>query len=307
MGNNSYYEPSADDGTAFEDGSTRESFSAFKVNSQHPDGSSSYGTLVPFVDPNRDMGSYIASLGQGSTFNDWISAQRAQTREGGWYEPTLTGAPPAFTAAAEIKHISDGFTTGAPTPNAQIVNVVATDPNASEAGLDPGTFQVTRTGTAAQLLLPLSVSFDLSGSSATLNSDYTLSQSSITFPGAYARLGATSQSMNITVTPIADNLVEGDETVKLNIRGDSHTPPLYVTGLNPLATVTIADSTTTVNVQTATPSISEDSTTPATFTLTRSGSTSTALTVNVDLVRRGDVHHRLFAEFGRRHFHHTGR
>ena len=286
LGNNSYYEPTADNSTSFQDGNTRESFTTWSNGSHHPsDSSSSYGTLEPYIDPNRDMAGYNASLSASGTFNDWINAQRGQTREGSslyapWYQPTGLGTPSDYTAAAEIKYIKDGFSTSTNTQSAQVVNIVATDPNASEAGLDPGTFSVTRSGTALQLALPLTVTFDLGGS-ATLNTDYTLNRTTITFPAATG--GATTQTLSpsIIVTPKADAVSEGDETVKISLRGDSSPVPAYTTGLNPNATVTIADATSSVNVVASTSTAEIDGAVPGVLTLTRTGSTAVAMTVNV--------------------------
>ena len=162
----------------------------------------------------------------------------------------------------------------------QAITVVATQPNASEAGPVTGTFTVTRSGTAAQLLLPLNnVLFDLEGS-ATLGSDYDISASQ-NVVGNAINFPAGVSSVQVIVTPHLDNLVEGDETVKLNIvsSGITLNPP-YVPGNPPDATVTIADATTAVNVS-AVAVASQISQTPGDFNITRSGTTTSALTVNI--------------------------
>src|SRR5262245_59838474 len=84
----------------------------------------------------------------------------------------------------------------------ELVSIVATDANAAEAGLDPGTFTVTRTGATTAAL---TVSYTVAGT-ATAGSDYVALSGSLIIP-----LG--SSSATITVTPIDDLLVEGPESV----------------------------------------------------------------------------------------------
>jgi hypothetical protein len=105
---------------------------------------------------------------------------------------------------------SGAYTVG--TPNAAtvtivdnerpVVTIVATDPNASEAGPDPGTFTISRTGptTAA-----LRVSFS-PGGSALSGTDYVALGNNIFVP-------AGQSSVTLTVTPIADGVSEGAEIV----------------------------------------------------------------------------------------------
>src|SRR5262249_8144260 len=152
-------------------------------------------------------------------------------------------------------YIKTGFSTSSTPPPLQPpkIDVIPLDPNASEMNLDPGTYRITRTGTAAQLLNAVTVNYDLSGS-ATFGSDYALFNtdntpfSQLFFPAAIG--GATSQSIDVVLKPLGDSLVEGDETAKFSIRGAGDpVNPSYILGSSPSATVTISDMVASVNVQ----------------------------------------------------------
>jgi len=112
-----------------------------------------------------------------------------------------------------------------------LVSVRATDSEAQEGGLsfnpNPGRFTITRTGLTTN---PLTVSFSLAGT-ATIGVDYQTVPLSVTIP-------AGQTSANIDITPIADNLIEGNETVILNLTEDRSK---FVLGTDRSATVTIAD------------------------------------------------------------------
>jgi hypothetical protein len=87
-----------------------------------------------------------------------------------------------------------------------LVSVAATDSAASESG-DTGLFTITRTGSTAQ---PVNIYFGLTGTAA-IGSDYTASAASpVTIP-------AGSVSVTVTVTPLADIVTEGNETVILSV------------------------------------------------------------------------------------------
>jgi hypothetical protein len=120
------------------------------------------------------------------------------------------------------------------------VTVVATDPNASEVGPDPGTFTFTRAG--GDLTKPLTVYFSyVNNNIGTINpgSDFT--------DDAHAHLSieqdrwvvipANQTTVTVTITPRADNDVEGPEGVVALITPNRH----YFVNSGP-ATVTIADT-----------------------------------------------------------------
>ena len=114
-----------------------------------------------------------------------------------------------------------------PPPEKPTVTVAATDANAAEQGTDPGTFTASRTGSTAAAL---TVHYSLSGSAAN-GIDYQSLPTSVTIPAGAA-------SANITVRPIDDTQVEGNETVLLTLTADA----AYNVGSPDSATVTITDN-----------------------------------------------------------------
>jgi len=159
-------------------------------------------------------------------------------------------------------------------PPASTVTVAASDANASETGPDPGTFTVSRTGdTTAGLTVHYSL-----GGTAVNGTDYTSLSGSLTIPA-----GATSAT--VTVTPIDDTAVEGDETVILTVSADA----AYTVGSPNSATITIADNDQTpppiptVTVVATDASGSEGGPGTGTFTISRTSGGSSTLTVNYSL------------------------
>lgn len=88
-----------------------------------------------------------------------------------------------------------------------------TDAIASEFGPNTGNFRVDRNGPTTS---PLTVDFVLGGT-AQRGVDYTLSSPDGTINGNQITLGNLASSVNILVTPIADGIAEGTETVLLTI------------------------------------------------------------------------------------------
>jgi K319L-like, PKD domain/PKD domain/Calx-beta domain len=153
-----------------------------------------------------------------------------------------------------------------------MVTIVATDPEASEAGLDTGSFTLSRTGdTGAALLVILA-----RGGTATNASDY----ASLGGPSFTVTIPAGESAVTLTLTPLADNLVEGDETVVLTV-----SPSLdYVVGLPAAATATITDDAPIVSVTGADAEASEIGLDPGAFVLNRSGgNVAVSLTVFISV------------------------
>ncbi len=148
------------------------------------------------------------------------------------------------------------------------VTISANDANASETGPDNGQFTVTRTGSTTS---SLTVSYSVSGS-ATSGSDYSSIGTSVSIP-------AGSASTTITVTPINDTTVESSETVVATLSSSAS----YTIGSPSSATVTIADNDTalpTVTISANDANASETGPDNGQFTVTRTGSTTSSLTVN---------------------------
>lgn len=104
------------------------------------------------------------------------------------------------------------------------VTVAATTPTATEAGLVPGAFTVSRSGSTTAAL---TVAYSVAGT-ATAGSDYTALAGSVIIP-----VGQTTAP--IAVTPLQDTLVEPDETVILTLTASA----AYTLGTPSSATVTL--------------------------------------------------------------------
>ncbi|MGE0102664.1 MAG: lamin tail domain-containing protein [Blastocatellales bacterium] len=144
---------------------------------------------------------------------------------------SAVGVNGAFAAANDSAEIGSPGTIGdgSSTP---IVNIQATDADAAETGNNTGTFRITRTGATVG---PLIVSYTVAtGPGQATAGDYTP-----TLTGA-ATIPSGQTFVDITITPVKDNLVEGDETLTLTL-GDTGS---YDVGPNRTATITIVDALT---------------------------------------------------------------
>jgi hypothetical protein len=131
--------------------------------------------------------------------------------------------PPTYvidTPAAATATIADDPAT---------VSIAASDPNASEAGIDTGTFTFTRSG--GDVSAPLQVLVSRSGT-ATNGSDYT-SLGGATF---IVTISANETTATVVITPLPDAVAEPAETVILTVNANAS----YIVGVS-TATVTIAD------------------------------------------------------------------
>jgi hypothetical protein len=107
------------------------------------------------------------------------------------------------------------------------VTIYATDASASEAGQDPATFVVKRTGA---LNAPLTVNYALSGT-AQHGVDYAILPGVLTIPAGNAE-------GSITVVPIDDNIGEAEQTIGIQIRAGIG----YAVGNPSAAAATLADN-----------------------------------------------------------------
>ncbi len=152
-----------------------------------------------------------------------------------------------------------------------VVTVAASGGTATEAGLTTGSFTVTRNAaTSAALTVYYSV-----GGTATAGSDYVTLAGSVVIP-------ANLVSATVTVTPLQDTIDENPETVTVTLSSDS----LYTVGSASSATVTISDDDDGlphVWVRAADDKAGEEGPTTGSFTIHRSGSTSSALAVDYSL------------------------
>jgi hypothetical protein len=238
-----------------------------RVNS--PNGTATKGsdyTLSPDPTYNSTSGAYELTIPAGAaTLDVTLTTVNDATQEGP--ETAILQLVPmsgtAITGAQQATIVIDDDDTALPR-----VSLAATDEYGSESG-DPAQFTVTRTGptTAA-----LTVSFTTSGT-ATNGTDYANIGTSVTIPA-----GAASAPINIA--PTDDTAVEGNETVTLTLASNA----AYVRdGTAQVATATLNDNDVNVLTVAATDATANESGDTATFTITRTGDLTNALTVDYAL------------------------
>jgi hypothetical protein len=151
-------------------------------------------------------------------------------------------------------------------PGSPTVTISANDPTATEAAGDGGQWTVTRTGSTSAAL---TVNISKSGT-ATNGTDYNSIGSTVTIP-----VGASSATINLT--PIQDSLVEGTETAIITLASGTG----YTVGSPSSATVNINDDDVpTVTIAATDATASETLPNNGVWTVTRTGPTTAALTVN---------------------------
>lgn len=177
----------------------------------------------------------------------------------------------AFTTSANHQTVYTFFDTFLKNLGAPAVGVTAAA-DASEAGT-AGRFTVSRTGSTAA---SLTVRWALAGTAAA-GSDFTAPVESATIPAGAA-------SVNVNVTPAADSLVEGEETVELRLAFD---PAYRIDNAKSAAQITLADNDggvggaglPVVTLQATDAAAAETGPAPGTFTVSIAGSFAGSLTV----------------------------
>jgi Domain of unknown function (DUF4347)/FG-GAP-like repeat/Calx-beta domain len=151
-----------------------------------------------------------------------------------------------------------------------IVTIAAPDPNAAEAGLNPGTFRISRTGGTSTAL---NVSYTIAGT-ATNGTDYTP-----TLAGT-ATIPVGSSTVDVTITPSDDAITEGSETAILTLTDTA----AYNLGAPATQTATVAiadnDALSTVTLGLSGSPFSENGGV-ATVTATLSNPSAQDVTVNL--------------------------
>ena len=145
------------------------------------------------------------------------------------------------------------------------LSITAPDDSASEAGSDPATFLVTRTGDTS---LSLSVPYAIAGT-AQHGVDYA------PLPGVLD-LPAGSTSGSITIIPVDDQIGEPTQTITLQLVGSTD----YVMGTQFSATATIADNDIPVVTVGAPDGTASEPSDGAQFLFTTRGSGSGPITVH---------------------------
>ncbi len=150
-----------------------------------------------------------------------------------------------------------------------VVSIEATVPVSSEMDTSPGEFTVTRSGSAAGVLV-VYYSIDTSGPNAAIPmTDY------VALSG-YVTIADGQSSATILVTPEGDSLVEGDEIVDVTLDSGSD---YHVSTTSPSATVVIEDAEPVVSIEATVAEASEIGLVNGEFTVTRTGDTTNSLVV----------------------------
>ncbi len=145
------------------------------------------------------------------------------------------------------------------------VTIEATTSSISDNATTPGKFVVTHTGTTA---LPLTVRYSVSGTAVSGKNFATLSGSVVIPVG--------SASAPIILTPIKDGQFTGDLTVVVSITHNSS----YLIGSLNAATITIVESDLPTVTVIATQPNAKEATVNGQFTVSRTGTTASPLTVS---------------------------
>ncbi|MEM9531791.1 MAG: Calx-beta domain-containing protein [Pseudomonadota bacterium] len=159
------------------------------------------------------------------------------------------------------------------------VRISAVDGDADEQGQAPGSFTVTRTN-AGNIAQALTVNLQVVGT-AQRNVDYSL-------PGVFGgapfglTIPANMTQATFTLTPLQDNVVEGSETVEINLLGN---PSTYTLGAPTEAIITIADDVAEINLTVLDADASEAASDlgQVRVSRTRAGNIGQALTVRVSV------------------------
>jgi hypothetical protein len=163
--------------------------------------------------------------------------------------------------------------TGTITNDDTDVSVAVAPTSTAEDGAGNLVFTFTRTGVTTGAL---TANFTIGGT-ATFNTDYTQTgAATFTPPTGTVQFAAGSSTATVTVDPTADTTVEPDETVILTVAAGTG----YGIGAPSMATGTITNDDTDVSIAVAPSSVLEDGATNLVYTFTRTGVTSTPLTVN---------------------------
>ncbi|MEH1863566.1 MAG: SdiA-regulated domain-containing protein [Nostoc sp.] len=141
---------------------------------------------------------------------------------------SVAGTNGAFSIVNTLGNTEIGSPGTIATPLPTIA-ILAQDANAAEAGTDPGIFRISRTGSTTNAL---TLNYTIAtGAGQATSADYTP-----TLTGT-ATISAGQSFVDITITPVDDPTIEGNETVTLTLNSSAN----YTLG-TATATVAIADN-----------------------------------------------------------------
>ena len=224
------------------------------------------GTATNGSDYNNLNGTVTIAAGQASA-NITVNPSNDNLVEGDeTVELTLAADPDYILGSADTATVTIAD------DDAQTVSIVATDADAGEP-TESGVFTVTRVGNTTDAL---AVKYSIAGT-ADNGTDYNTLGGSVI-------IAAGETSATITVDPIDDELNEGNETVMLSLVDD----PAYFIGAASNAIVTINDDDVQTVSIVATDADAGEPDNNGTFTVTRVGKTTNALTVNYAIAGTAD-------------------
>jgi hypothetical protein len=241
------------------------------------------GTAIKWNDYCRIQGDMpvAVTIPAGAASTTMTLIARANTTNANPETATFTLSPnSAYTlgtpATATITLLATAPTPN-PVPTPPTVTVVASDASAAIGSVDTAAFTFTRTGDTSTAL---TVNYTLGGSAVALT-DYRLVSGSM--PVA-VNIPAGATSATLTIHALANSTNANPETIVLSLA----TNAAYTLGSARSATATISQVTPaptppTVTVVASDASAAIGSVDTAAFTFTRTGDTSTALTVNYTL------------------------
>ena len=224
-----------------------------------------------FMPTIADTNWEIKGLGDfdGDGKADVILRNKSTGQNIGWLMNGLTVSTSAFMptiADTNWEFVGQGIEPDEVTDN--VLSVTATAPDASEAGPTPATFRFERTGDTSA-----AIGFLVARGGTAQESDYSGTGAGASF---LVTIPADSRLVDLTITPVQDNLIEGPETVVFTIKPSRY----YTVGAPSFATATIADDPTVVQIAATDPNASEIGPDQGVFTVTRTGGNpSSALTV----------------------------
>jgi Ca2+-binding RTX toxin-like protein len=162
--------------------------------------------------------------------------------------------------------------------SSNVVQLSVAPSSVNEDGANKLVYTFTRTGDKTN---PLTVSYKVDGS-ATLNTDYTQTGAdSFTNSTGTVTFAANSDTATVTISPVADTVIEPDETVILSL----NTGTGYAVGTSAPVIGTILNDDNnllpTISIEKGTDAAEPN--TNGTFTLTRTGDVTSALTANLEL------------------------
>ncbi len=197
-------------------------------------------------------------------------------------DPTADGTTEADETVILTVVAGTGYEVGVPDSATGTINnddnavTVAVSPlSTSEDGVTNLVYTFTRGDASGELTVNFSI-----GGTATFNTDYTQTgAATFTPPTGTVTFADGSLTATVTVDPSADTTVEADETVILTVTAGAG----YTVGVPASATGTITNDDTDVSVAVSPLSTTEDGAGNLVYTFTRTGVTTSPLTVNFSI------------------------